>query len=66
MHLAAKALLDETLVRYTVKSPPVNLLIGGNVWKKHDLRPKLEKRKSKIGTPLPGTENEKWVTPVVL
>ena len=33
MHLAAKALLDETLVRYTVNSPPVNLLIGGNVWK---------------------------------
>src|SRR5215469_12363288 len=33
MHLAAKALLDETLVRYTRKSPPVNVLIGGNVWK---------------------------------
>src|SRR5579859_7829249 len=33
MHLAAKALLDETLVRYTVNSPPVNLLIRGNVWK---------------------------------
>src|SRR5690348_7809113 len=46
MHLAAKALLDETLVRYTVKSPPVNLLIRGNVWK--NTRSPTETRNAKI------------------
>jgi len=33
MRLTAKALLCQTLVRYTFGSPPVNLFIRGNLWK---------------------------------